>query len=88
MFSTGRSDFSVSAAAPAAVAAVGLLLLVLDEVFSNRTHDSSAHSAEEAVTSFLACEVTTEAAANSAEKAAVTLGHGWGIRVVVGSVAV
>jgi len=79
-----------ASAAPAAATAttVVLLLLVFHEVLSDTAEKRTANGSQEAVTSFRAEKVTTEATANSTKETTVTLGHRRSIWVVVGSVGI
>lgn len=56
----------ISAATPAAVAAV-LLLLVLHEVFSDTAEDGTSDCSQEAVVGLLAKEMTTKTTADGAK---------------------
>jgi len=63
---------------------VRLVLLLLQEVFSETASDCTTKRAEDSMALLAAKVVTCETAADCAKKTSVLLGHWRGIRVIVG----
>jgi len=63
-----------------------VLLLVLQEIFSNATEQSTSNRSQEAMASLFAQEVATEGTASSTKETTITLGHWRSVWVIVRSV--
>src|ERR1700712_69863 len=74
----------VSASAPtASTAGVLVLLLVLQEIFSDAAEQGTSDGSQKTVAGFLAKKMATEGTASGAEETTITLGHGRSRRIVV-----
>jgi len=65
-----------------------LLLAVFEEVLRKTAKDAAADSAQETMTGFLSEHVPSHATAQRAQKATLSFGHWWCVRVVVGRILI
>lgn len=77
-----------AATTPRAATAAMLVLLLLSKVLSQRTHDGTANSTQEAVSGLVATPGARSATTQSAEQTTVLFGHRRSVGIVIGSIGI